>query len=71
MCDIRLTSYTVSLLIDVAFCSIEELHVLRYFFKIVIHVLNLSWTDILWDGNGLLVVVTWPVGFTSWESVYL
>ena len=41
--------------------------------KIFIHVClsNLLRTDTLWDGNGLLVVVTWPFGFSSWESVFL
>jgi len=44
-----------------------------FFSNIFIHVCrsNLLRTDTLWDGNGLLVVVTWPVGFFSWESVYL
>jgi len=32
MCDSRLTSYTVSLLIDVPLCCIEELNVISYFF---------------------------------------
>jgi len=32
MCDTRLSSYTISLLINVEFCSIEELNVLNYFF---------------------------------------
>jgi len=32
MCDTRLTSYTISLLINDKFCRIEELHVLSYFF---------------------------------------
>jgi len=32
MCDTWLTSYTFSLLINVEFCSIEELNVLCYFF---------------------------------------
>ena len=32
MCDTRLTSYTISLLINVQFCSDEELNVLSYFF---------------------------------------
>jgi len=32
MCDTRLTSFTVSLLIDVTLCSNEELNVLSYFF---------------------------------------
>jgi len=32
MCDTRLTSYSISLLIKVEFCSIEELNVLSYFF---------------------------------------
>jgi len=32
MCDTRLTSYTISLLINVEFNSIEELNVLSYFF---------------------------------------
>jgi len=50
--DTRLTSsYTVSVLVDVEYCSIEEL--------------NVSQTDILWDGNGLLAVVTWPIEFYS------
>jgi len=74
MCDTRLTSYTISLLINVEFDSIEELNEQSYFFpNIFIHVclLNLLRTDTLCDGNGLLVVVTWPVGFSSWESVYL
>ena len=39
MCDTRLTSYTISLLINVEFCSDEELNVLSYFFQIFfIHV---------------------------------
>jgi len=74
MCDTRLTCFTFLLLINVKFCSIEELNVLSYFFsKMFIHVClsNLSRTNILCDGNCLLVVVTWPVGFSSWESVYL
>ena len=75
MYNTRLTSYTVPLLVIVAFCSIEELNVLSYFFsKILIHVClsrNFLRTDILWDGNGLLVVVTWSDGFSLWESVYL
>ena len=32
MCDTRLTSYTIALLINVEFCNIEELNVLSYFF---------------------------------------
>ena len=32
MCDTRLTSKTILLLINVEFCSIEELNVLCYFF---------------------------------------
>jgi len=32
MCDTRLTYYTISLLINFEFCSIEELNVLSYFF---------------------------------------
>jgi len=32
MCDTRLTSSTILLLINVEFCSIEELNVLSYFF---------------------------------------
>ena len=32
ICDTRITSYTISLLITVEFCSIEELNVLSYFF---------------------------------------
>jgi len=32
ICDTRLTSYTISLLKNVKFCSIEELNVLSYFF---------------------------------------
>jgi len=32
MCDTRLTSYTISLLINDEFCSDEELNVLSYFF---------------------------------------
>ena len=32
MCDTRRTSYTISLLINVEFCSIEELCVLSFFF---------------------------------------
>ena len=32
MCDTRLTSYTISLLINVEFWSIEELNVFSYFF---------------------------------------
>jgi len=32
MCDTRLTSYTISLLINVKFCSDEELNVLNYSF---------------------------------------
>ena len=75
MCDTRLISYTISFLINVEFCSIEELNVLSYFFlsKFFIHVClsTLSRTGILWGGNGLLVVVTWPDGFSSWDSVYL
>jgi len=74
MCDTRLTTYTISWLINVEFYSIEELNVSSYFFlQDFIHVClsNLSQTDTLRDGNGLLVVVTWPVGFSSWESVYL
>jgi len=31
MCDTRLTSFTISLLINVAFCTIEGLNVLSYF----------------------------------------
>jgi len=34
MCDTRLSSYTISLLINVEFCSIEELNVLCYFFSL-------------------------------------
>ena len=44
---------------------------LSHFFLLdFIHVClsNLSRTDILWDGNGLLTVVTWPNG---WDLVYL
>jgi len=37
MCDTRLTSYTISILINVEFCSIEELNVLSFFSKIFIH----------------------------------
>jgi len=72
MCDTWLTFYTISLLINVEFCSIEELNVLCYFFIQDFYpcLSNLSRTDILWDGNGLLVVLKWPVGFSSWESVY-
>ena len=33
MCDTRLSSYTISLLINVEFCSIEKLNVLSYFFN--------------------------------------
>jgi len=32
MCDTMLTSYTISLLKNVEFCSIEELNLLSYFF---------------------------------------
>jgi len=32
MCDTRLTNYTIALLINVEFCSIEKLNVLSYFF---------------------------------------
>ena len=67
MCDTWLTSYTISLLINVEFRSIEELNVLSYFFSprfLSMFVYQiLSRTDTLWDGNGLLVVVTWPVDF--------
>jgi len=31
MCDTKITSYTVPLLTDVAFCSFEELNVLSFF----------------------------------------
>jgi len=73
MCDTRLTSFTISLLINVEFCSIEELDVLSYFFLQDFYpCLTVKFvTDILWDGDGLLVVVTWPVGFSLWELVYL
>jgi len=65
MCDTRLTFYTVSLLIYVEFCSIEEFNLLCYFFsKMFSHdcLSNLSRTDILWDGNGLLVEVIFFMG---------
>jgi len=52
------------IMLDDARCSMEELNALFLF--------SFVWrTDIQWDGNGLLVVVTWPVGFSSWESEYL
>jgi len=39
ICDTRLTSYTVSLFLEVACCSIEKFNVLSYFFsKIFIYV---------------------------------
>jgi len=70
MCDTRLTSYTISFLIKLMlnFAVLRILMCLVTFFsKIFIHVCrsNLPRTDILWDGNGLVVVVTWPVGFSS------
>jgi len=37
MCDTRLTSYTISLLINVEFCSIGELNVLCFFFLQICH----------------------------------
>ena len=51
VCDTRLTPCTVLLLLDGAWCRIEELNALKYFFpKIFIHVClsNLWRTDILW-----------------------
>ena len=55
MCDTRLTSFTISLLINVEFCSIKELNVLSYFkFSSISFPCSSvkNQTNILWDGNG-------------------
>ena len=56
MCDTRLTSYTFSLLIDVAVCSIEGLNVLNFFQIFFNHVCLSNLTD------GQTVGLKWLTG---------